>query len=210
MHAVMACGISAAAAGSGAVPYLPAGAHAAASKAAAAAVAEKAGHSKGSSAVSSRTKLAQAAAQAAAAAAAAVAAVEKAEASQQRSALPPFGDIRSVEHLWQLWKHGSRSSPAWEAQEAQGKAWRRGPKSARQRWYELQQVLKEIQRVAAQRRMTPERAAAVLDAERGDCKMPEYIKKKLPAQLAARKALADAAEPAPQEQATAAAAVAAS
>lgn len=80
----------------------------------------------------------------------------------------------------------------------------------RQRWYELQQVVKEVLPLAAERRMPPERAAAVLDAERGDCKMPEYIKKKLPTQLAARKALQDAAPPAPEAQATAAAAMVAS
>lgn len=71
-------------------------------------------------------------------------------------------------------------------------------------------MVKEVQRLAADRRMSPERAAAVLDAERGDCKMPDYIKKKLPAQLTARRALHAAAAPAPQAQATAAAAAAAS
>lgn len=129
-HAVMAFGISAAAAGSGAVPNLHVGMHAAASSAAAAAVAR----GKGIKGSSKSMKLAEAAAQAAATAA--VAAVQKAEASAQRSALPPYADLQSVQQLWKLWKKGSHSSPAWEQHEEQGKAWHRGE---RQRWHELLQ-----------------------------------------------------------------------
>jgi len=202
-RAAMARGLSAAAAGSGAVADLSFGAPAVAGGVAAAAVAQKAGRSSSKS-----VKLAQAAAQAAATAA--VQAVQQAEASQQRSVLPPYADIHSVGHLWQMWKHGNNASMAWEAQEAQGKAWRRGGKSVRQRCFELQQVIREVQRLAAERRVQPEQAAAIMDAERGDIKMPAYIKKALPQRLAARHALQAAAAPAADAQASAAAAAAAS
>jgi hypothetical protein len=199
----MAFGISATAAGSGAVPNLLVGAHAAASSAAAAAAAKGARRGKSSSAGSKSMQLAQAAAQAAATAA--IAAVQQAEASQLCSALPPFGDITSVAHLWQLWKHGGNGKPAWEAQEAHGKGWRRGVKSGRQRWHELLRVISEVDRLAQEKRIKPEAAAAIMEAERDqDNSMAEYIKRELPAKLKARKALQEAAAPAADAQATAA------
>jgi hypothetical protein len=90
-----------------------------------------------------------------------------------RSALPPFADITSVGHLWRLWKGDSSSSSSlgWEAREAQGPGWRTGE---RKRWHELSTVLREVQRLAKDKRVSPERAAAIMDAER-TCTMAKYI-----------------------------------
>lgn len=204
-RAAMACGISAAAAGSGAVPDLPFGAAAVAGSAAAAAVAQRAaGHKKGR-AGSTGLQLAQAAAHAAASAA--VKAVQQAEASQQCKALPPYRDITNVVHLWQLYEGSSSGSLGWQAQEAMGKTWRKGE---RKRWCELLKVIREVERLAKGKKIQAERAAAIMDAERGDSSMANYIKNVLPEKLAAREALQSVAAPAADVQATTAAAAAAS
>lgn len=207
-RAAMACGISAAAAGSGAVPDLSFGAAALAGDAAAAAVAKQVASSSRRHGSGKHLQLVQAAAKAAATAA--VTAVQQAEASQQRRALPPFGDIKSVVMLWELWKDGSSSSLSWEAQEAQGTEWRMGKE--RKRFCELliMDVIKEVQRLAAEKKIQPKAAAAIMDAERGSSSsMPANIKTVLPEKLRARAALRSAAAPAADVQATTAAVAAA-
>jgi hypothetical protein len=71
-------------------------------------------------------------------------------------------------------------------------------------------VISEVDRLAEEKRVKPEAAAAIMDAERDEgSKMAEYIERELPAKLAARKALQEAAAPAADAQANAAAAAAA-
>jgi hypothetical protein len=66
-------------------------------------------------------------------------------------------------------------------------------------------VISEVDRLAQEKRIKPEAAAAIMEAERDqDNSMAEYIKRELPAKLKARKALQEAAAPAADAQATAA------
>jgi hypothetical protein len=125
--AAMACGISAAAAGSGAVPAGKTGG------------AAGAGVTGGQTAAQARRKKPKG--KAVVITAPAAAAPDTAVAKRVSQALPQFSSLRTVSVLWSCYSKGYNGGQAWEVQEQQGPEWRQGE---RKRWCELKKVIDEV------------------------------------------------------------------
>jgi hypothetical protein len=176
--AAMASGISASAAGSGAVRVRePTGLAAAASQAAA----------------QQQPKKPKGQPHAATATTAAAATPAPAAAGKHVKALPAFSSLQTVSTLWSCYSKGCNGSQPWELLEQQGPGWRLGERKS---WCELKKVIDEVKYVAVQNSKSYEWAAQQLDEEmaQGKHSIGKFIKEVVGARVTQRqKAAAEAA-----------------
>jgi hypothetical protein len=166
--AAMAKGVSAAAAGSGAVASPTTKLAATAANAAVAAATEAAVQAVQDmqdkrGCAKKKAGVAVAIASAAAAKAAATAAVAAVQKSKVVSALPSLGDAGSAAKVWQYYTCGFNGGRPWEVLEREGPAWRQGE---RKLWFNLYTVIKEVQHKAGVWGVSHETAAGAVDKER--------------------------------------------